>query len=507
MQRMAHATRIAIPASVLITSLSPLSSHAQSTSDQTVYQDLIEKLERLSNIVDKQAVQIEQQAKKIEALESQKQAAGSARSPSIVGVAKDNDVGPVSEPLLDQVIADTMQQDAAQDVDPGKAIQTVPTEKSIDEFRIGRFPDTAIVRPGDFEGSITIPGVDGSFRIGGFVRAQLDYDFDSIGTQGNAVPYTIPLDGSLEDGTEQLGFTIRDTQINFDYRRNSELGLLRAFVEFDFFGEGDEFNNDYGVRIRHAAIGIGRFQFGQFWSLFTHLDSIPEVVELLGPHGAPVFRTPGIRWYDKIGDHWNWAIGLEDPAGDLSGDASQFASESVPNVLGYIERTGDWGEVRLSGIGLELRSSTDKKFTGGGSLTGRINVPFLHNRDVFLFGGQVGAGFAKQYAGFGGVGLEGIVDDQGNIDATEILAGYIAYQHWWKTRWRSTAYASIFDFDQGILADPSSLSYSFKAGGNVFWSPVTKLNLGAEVIYITREDVSGDEGSGVRVQFVGQINF
>lgn len=460
----------------------PGASFAETSSDDEALQLLKDQLEALTKTVEEQAVQIESQSDEIDRLKSE--------------------TGVSDAPYTGEVAVETVQPSR-----PDNDAADVQDDR-VSDYRIGRYPDSATVRPGDFERSITIPGDAGSFRIGGFARAQLDYDIDNIGIQGNAVPYTIPLDGALEDGTEQLGFNVRDTQLNFDYRRDSDLGLVRAFVEFDFFGDGgDEFDNDYGVRIRHAAVGIGKFQAGQFWSLFTDLSSIPEVVELLGPHGAPVFRTPGVRWYDEIGENWKWAIGLEDPAGDLSGDESEFASESVPNVVGYIERTGAWGHVRFTGLGLELKSTTDKTFTGGGSLTGRVSIPVLHSKDALLFGGQVGAGFAKQYAGFGSVGLEGVVDEDGNIEATGVLAGYVGFQHWWASAWRSNAYISVFDFDQGVLAEPDALSYSLKTAGNVFWTPVKNLNLGAEAIYITREDVNGDEGEGIRVQFVAQLNF
>lgn len=481
---------------ILITGIAPANSYAQAPVTEESLQELNEKLERLTKIVDRQAVQIENQAREIDRLKNEDGHSGNVVVDSVAVVEVDDDDA--------RVAARQAERDARSEEGDMPAADGDENTSSLK----GRYPDLAIVRPGDFEGSITLPGDAGSFRIGGFVRAQMEYDFDNIGIQGNALPYSVPLDGSLEDGTDQVGFNVRDTQINFDYRIDSDLGLLRAFVEFDFFGEGgDEFNNDFGVRIRHAAVGIGRLQVGQFWSLFTDLKSIPEVVELLGPHGAPVFRTPGLRWYDEIGDNWKWAVGIEDPAGDLTGDASLLASESVPNILGYIERTGDWGHVRLSGIGLELRSTTDKTFTGGGSITGRINVPFVYERNVLFFGGQIGAGFAKQYAGFGGVGLEGVVDDDGNVDATEILAGYIGYQHWWADNWRSNVYASMFDFDQGAVAAPDSLSTTFKTSGNIFWTPVNNLNLGGEVLYITRETVGEDEGDGVRIQFVAQFDF
>lgn len=465
---------------------------AQDPNGTPELEALIQRVEALAKTVETQAARIEEQEAEIEALKA---------AQSLTAASKDND-SPVFAVMEDDETVAVLEAPKTAETQARQA-----STPHAEDPQIGRFPDTAIVRPGDFDGSITIPGDSGSFRIGGFVRAQLNYDIDNIGSQDGAVPYTVPLDGFPEDGTQQLGFSVRDTQVNFDYRRDTDLGLFRTFIEFDFFGDGDEVDGSFGVRLRHAALGIGNLQVGQFWSLFTDLNATPEVADLLGPHGAPILRTPGVRWYDKIGDNWNWAIGIENPAGDITADASELASESIPNIVGYLERTGDWGHVRISGVGQELRAASDKTFTGGASLTGRINIPYLSKRGAILFGGQVGAGFAQQYAGFGGVGLDGVVDENGVLDATEILAGFVGYQHWWAELWRSTVYVSMFDFDAGEAAPADTLSRSFKTAGNLFWTPVRNANVGAEIIYITRETLAEEEGDGVRVQAVAQFNF
>lgn len=124
-----------------------------------------------------------------------------------------------------------------------------------------------------------------------------------------------------------------------------------------------------------------------------------------------------------------------------------------------------------------------------------------------MMAGQFGAGFSKQYAGFDGVGLEAVIEEDGSLDPTEVLAGYVGYQHWWSARLRSSAYVSFFDFDQGTTADPESFSYSFKTAGNLFWTLADNANIGGELIYITRETAAGEEGDGVRIQFVSQFNF
>ncbi|MEM9206845.1 MAG: DcaP family trimeric outer membrane transporter [Pseudomonadota bacterium] len=459
---------------------------------------LQEQLEALTALVEQQSEQIDKQADEIDRLRGYVVV---DRAPSHTA-PEDEEIHfvDVVEPAGD---GDTVVQFETEQERPA---QDVSTETAAAR-RVGRYPDMAIVRPGDFDGSISLPGTGGSLRVGGMVRSELSFDFDNIGIQFAAIPTDIPLDGSSADGTTQTQFNARNSQFNVDYRRDTERGLFRTFIEFDFFGDGTEFDNDYGLRLRHAAVGLGNLQFGQFWSLFTNLRATPEVGDLIGPHGAPILRTPGLRWYDTIGEDWVWAIGIENPAGDISGEAPDLASESVPNVLGYIERRGDWGHVRLSGLGLELTSSEDSVFTGAASLSGQIRLSSISEADNLMFGVQYGSGFAKQFAGFGGAGLEGVVDQAGNLDATETLAGFASYQHWWSDDWRSTAYVSFFDFDQGLAADPDSLSYSFKTAANLFWTPVTNASIGGELLYLTRETVSGDRGDGVRLQAVAQFNF
>ncbi|MEO0425028.1 MAG: porin, partial [Pseudomonadota bacterium] len=106
---------------------------------------------------------------------------------------------------------------------------------------LGRFPDDAIVTAGNFDGAIRIPGTGASVRLGGFIRAEGNYDLDNAGFQDSFNPRTIPLDGSTSDDTQQVRFHVRNTRVNLDVRNDTALGEFRTFVEFDFFGGGNEF--------------------------------------------------------------------------------------------------------------------------------------------------------------------------------------------------------------------------------------------------------------------------
>ncbi len=388
-------------------------------------------------------------------------------------------------------------------VDP-TTIDTGPREP------LGQFPDAAIVTAGDFEGSITIPSTNASMRIGGFIRAEGNYDLDNAGFQDTVSPRRIPLDGTVEDGTNQSRFHVRNSRLNLDYRRpNTAFGDIRAFVEFDLFGGGAEFINNYEVRMRHAAAQIGNVYVGQWWSYFVDIAAAPEGADYGGPMGQPVARNPGIRYATNFGEEneWRWGIGIENPAGDLTDPNDLFVSDSLPNVAGFIQLTKPWGRLRLAGLGLQLDSESDEVFAGGVNLSGRINLPALGSRDNLAFAVQSGAGFTHYYSTFSSVGLEGVIDANGEIETTDILGGYLAYQHWWTESIRSTIQASAFRFDlpTGSLAD--SFEEGERYAANVYWSPAEDVTFGVEYIHATQTTFDGREGDGDRIHAIARFDF
>lgn len=382
---------------------------------------------------------------------------------------------------------------------------------STDDSRqfLGRFPDAAIITAGDFDGAIKLPDSQASVRLGGFVRLESSYDVDSLGFQDAVNHRRIPLDGTPEDGANQSRFHVRNSRFSIDYRRPVDSGQIRAFLEFDFFGGGDEFINNYEVRIRHVAANVGNFYIGQWWSQFSDIAASPETVDFGPPLGQPVARNPGVRWAKDVGAEGVWRVGLgiENPAGDLTDLQDQFASDSVPNFTSFVEMKRRWGRVRLAALALQLDSDTDTEFTGGFNFTGRIDTPWLSARDNLVFGVSGGEGFTHYYSVFAGAGLEGVIDSNGRVSATGILGGYLGYQHWWSDTWRSTLVASAMELD----APEGSLDSSFDSGEryrvNLVWTPMNDVTLGFEYSYASQETFDGREGDGSRLNAVARIDF
>ena len=373
----------------------------------------------------------------------------------------------------------------------------------------GRFPDAAIITAGDFEGAIKIPDSQASVKIGGFVRLDGSYDFDSLGFQDVVNHRRIPLDGTPEDGAQQSRFHVRNSRFNIDYRRPTEAGQIRAFLEFDFFGGGNEFINNYEVRIRHVAANLGNFFVGQWWSQFTDIAASPETVDFGPPLGQPVLRNPGIRWAKSLDAEGSWrvGVGIENPGGDLTDSQDQFASDSVPNFTGFVESRQSWGRIRLAGLALQLDSDTDTALTGGFNLTGRVNTPWLSAKDNLVFGVSGGKGFTHYYSVFAGAGLEGVINSNGDVETTGILGGYVGFQHWWSETLRSTVVASAIELD----APDASVGSAFDSGDryriNLVWSPSEDVTLGFEFSHANQETFDGRNGNGSRLNAIAQIDF
>ncbi len=391
--------------------------------------------------------------------------------------------------------------------DRGKdSVEDVLQNVLSDRQPIGRFPDDAFVTSGEFDNSIKIPGTPGSFRIGGFVQVNANFDTDNQGFQQIGTQPTIPVDGSVDDGTDQFSIHTRHSRVNFDYRAPTKLGDFRTFIEFDFFGDGDEFTNDYDLRLRHAAAEIGRLKIGQFWSGFVDVFSFPETADPGGP-SVPVLRNPGIYYVHGDRQGSNWGFGIENPAAYLGGETDLIASESIPNIVGFAQLKRDWGYIRIAGLGLQLKSDTDSHFTGGANLSGRITTSFTgSDRNNISFGAQYGSGFVHYFSSYVGE-LDGIVSDSGEIEATEILGAFFGYQHFWSERWRSTITGSFFDLDLPEGANALDYSYGERVSANLFYTPIGGITFGLEGIYNTIETFDGSDGEGVRIEFLGRFDF
>ena len=103
---------------------------------------------------------------------------------------------------------------------------------------------------------------------------------------------------------------------------------------------------------------------------------------------------------------------------------------------------------------------------------------------------------------------DAVLDPDGELDALDGYAGFVAYRHMWTDRLRSTfTYAlQSYDYDS-ILSDTTALSESSSWTVNIFYSPFPKLDIGAEYRDAKAERENGDDGDLDRLQLTTKYSF
>jgi hypothetical protein len=308
---------------------------------------------------------------------------------------------------------------------------------------------------------------------------------------------------------------VKQTRINFGTDTILADGdKLSTRFEIDFFGSitgNQRTTNTYAPVLRHAYVAWREWLVGQTWSNFQDVAVLPDAVDFIGPTDGTVFvRQPQLR-YTKGG----FSASLENPQTTITpfrGGAQIETDDSMwPDLTARYTWKGSWGHVSVAGLARELkyqRPATttladidDSTLTVAGSLSGK----FMVGKDDFrwmLLGGNLGRYVALNFAN------DAVLDGNGNLESIDGWAGFIAYRHLWTDKWRSNVYFAMQDYDNdanltGGLANKSSESWTF----NLIYSPLPKLDVGAEFRYAEREIENGADGSLNRLQFTTKYSF
>lgn len=386
----------------------------------------------------------------------------------------------------------------------------VPRLTTPDFFDVNKY-----VSEGDFPGSFLIPGTKTSLQIGGFVQVDAIADSDRIGNNDAFVVSTIPT-GSSKAGAGDTNFSARQTRLFLKTQTpTKEWGDLVTYVEVDFMGtDGAE------PRIRHAYGQVGdKLQLlgGQTWSAFQDATIFPSTLDFQGPPGIITSRRPQIRVRETWNDQWAGVLAIEDPSSDVSAP-SGFAGEKstpYPDVTGNVRWTPAWGHLQLSGVVRYLQFDPDdggreSEVGYGLNLTGSIKTLRVDDKhiDSLLFQVAAGNGIAKYVNDTGGLGLDAVLTKPGgDLHGLGLVAGMIAYQHWWSAKWASTIGYSIVNVDNTSGEAGSDYHRGQYGVVNLRYYPTERVLIGGEVLYGLREDKDGSTGDDIRFQFSVQFRF
>lgn len=363
----------------------------------------------------------------------------------------------------------------------------------------GRFEDTGrstdigpnLYAPGDFDRGLVISGDQAALKVGGYVKADLIYDFNAIESTDLFDTTTIPTSGPQRTNTR---FHARQSRLNFDLRWPTDLGPVRAFVEADFFSEGDQW------RLRHAYGEVGELIVGQTWTTFTDMASLPTTLDNEGSVSSVNRRQAQVRWKRSIvPDCLSVAVSLEDPSTiievpeGITGDSRT----PTPDLVGRIRLTREWGQFQIAGLVRELGFQptggeviTDDAW--GFNFTG-VMEPTREDKVYYqiLFGEGIGS-------------YKGLPDAapvaMHTSEALPVFAWMVGCTHEWSERWSSNFTYSESRLENTPLQAGSDLHESTYIALNLIWQPVERFYWGVEYLFGTREDIDGARGEANRLQ-------
>ena len=390
---------------------------------------------------------------------------------------------------------------------PADDVAPAQQSKTLDEF-VTEQPESTKYSD-DFFGSIPIPGTEAAVKIGGFAKMSMVATFDPLGSDDRFITGSIPVGvpGSVV-GVNEVAVSARQSRLGFEFRDSTDYGRLRAFVEGDFAGSGNTF------RLRHAYGQFRHILAGKTWSTMVDNRATPEEIDFEGINGRIQVRQPQVRYFPSFGRNLDLMVGLEDPAPDVTDGrgVSQY-----PDIVASVRR--NWADRWHSTTSLLVRqieaewnpdpSVSDSKFGWGVSISGRVGLEIWDEKDNFLFQFNYGDGMGRYVNDLGEVGGQDAVfnPQTGELETLEVFSGYVAYQHWWQEKLRSTMTYSWVDVDNLDFQSNSDYANTDRAIINLLWSPVDPIDVGGELLWGRRKNKDGASATARQIQFSARYRF
>jgi len=355
-------------------------------------------------------------------------------------------------------------------------------------------------------GAMRLPGTNTVMKWGGYVKSTLVKSFDPLQSEDSFITGSIPV--TATDGIEeQTVLSVNQSRLNLDMREPTGVGLLRAFIEGDFAGNGETF------RLRHAFGQRGNVLGGKTWSGFVDRSSSPEEVDFEGLNGRINVRQAQFRFQPGFGSKYEMAISLEDPSPEVTGGSGV---NQVPDfvISGRVNLRNNF-HTRLALLLRQVRAQPDsnpddvaKEFGYALQLSSRVDVPWFDQRDKIMFQVNAGKGYGRYVNDLNSVGdFDGVFDANGELELIDVLSGYVSAQHWWRGSLRSNLTLGYVELNNPGFVEGDFYKRTTRVSGNLFWSPTPRFDLGAELLWGEKETEDGQQGTASQFQFAARYLF
>jgi DcaP outer membrane protein len=489
--------------SALIAALAAVPSAAQSPPaaghDRQAVQAPAPKIEdtlaELRKLVERQQALLEAQSKLLEGL-----------SREVAGLKKQvDDAGAVALTARNEV-ADLKKQPPAPTVPDAVAQRLAEVEKAVQ-----RVPElTDVVSPGDFPGSLRIPGTDAAMKIGGQARMTMVQTLAALGTDDRFVTSSIPVGDQQAGEDARTVYSPQPSRVNFEIRSPTRIGPMRTFVEADFAGAANTF------RLRHAFIQMKRFMFGQNWSTFSDPEAEPIGIDFEGLNAISLFRQPQVRYTWPLKPTVNVALALENPAPDLTGAQGvnltpdfiarlRWEPEAGHRLRGLLGKAAHvQGAILVRTLRGEATDQPDLTLTTGGfgvNVSG-VLVPRWDPDDRVKFAGNVGWGIGKYITDLGTLGGQDAVFNptDNSLEALQVSSGYFGYERMWRPTFTSAFTYGIVNVQNLDIQPDNALQRTQRTTVNLTWTAIPQADIVVEFLTGVRVNKNGENGASSQIQ-------
>ena len=371
------------------------------------------------------------------------------------------------------------------------------------------------------------------FRFGGFVKADYLSTSNSDGQLADDavgrslyIPGQTPVHGaggSGKRGDVDSNFSAKFSRIDFGIDHVSDKGdNAGARVEMDFSGHAlgnQTATNTYGAVVRHAYMYWNNWLAGQTWSNFMDAAAIPEAADFVGPTDGVIFvRQAQIRYTNGglsvalENPETTTLTGIRNPATGAWNVPAIANSDrgSLPDLSVRYSWKGNWGTFGIAALARQLTIDNPasgahaSKFAGGLTLGGKW---VIGDSDSLHYQFTAGEGIAR-YIGLGITADSAYDAVRDVLNPTGVLAGYVGWRHAFNERLRTNLIYARSDYDNDAAVTGPLVTRAVQSiRGNVFYTPIPKVDIGAELMYGTRQIEDGRKGDISRLQVTTKYSF
>ena len=349
-------------------------------------------------------------------------------------------------------------------------------------------------------GFFYIPGSETCLKIGGYARFQLSgYGLSRnwIGTHGGVYGWQRGLNGIS---------TLARADLTVDARTNTEMGLLRSYIEILADNASYSAGGGTNVYLDKAFIQFAGLTAGRAQSFFDFVypGNAPTTLSA-GAELFPDARVNLLAYTFSFGNGITASLSIEDPSTSANSNpagSTQAARRATlgalggiyggvhsPDLVANVNITQAWGSAQISGVLHDDVSAVDgvNGKLGWAALAGvKINLPMLGEGDAIALQGTYGQGalgyVLSGWQGGSAVSTRDFYVNGTGIDQSTGYALYAGLTHNFNKKVYATLAGGFAAYDAPSIADANDYNY-VDVRGTIGWKPVAGLLIAGEVGY------------------------